>query len=135
MTAETIGGIVYQVTMPINAPPGKIKGTEVGYTQFMDFLPGIWNGIGMQANATYVDGPFTNISKWSYNLIGIYEKGPVSFRVAYNWRSGFDVGPAPGGGMQPGEIYAKAQPWLDSVGKLPNIGQAHAHVRCDQFAR
>ena len=58
--------------------------------------------------------PFTNISKWSYNLIGIYEKGPVSFRVAYNWRSGFDVGPAPGGGMQPGEIYAKAQPWLDT---------------------
>ncbi len=113
VTPETIGGIVYQVTMPINAPPGKIKGTEVGYTQFMDFLPGIWNGIGVQANATYVDGPFTNISKWSYNLIGIYEKGPVSFRVAYNWRSGFDVGPAPGGGMQPGEIYAKAQPWLD----------------------
>jgi iron complex outermembrane recepter protein len=114
VTAETIGGIVYQVTMPINAPPGKIKGTEVGYTQFMDFLPGIWNGIGIQANATYVDGPFTNISKWSYNLIGIYEKGPVSFRIAYNWRSGFDVGPAPGGGMQPGEIYAKAQPWLDT---------------------
>jgi len=113
VTAETIGGIVYQVTQPVNAPAGQIKGTEVGYTQFFDFLPGLLNGIGVQANATYVDGPFANISKWSYNLIGIYEKGPVSFRVAYNWRSGFDVGPAPGGGQQPGEIYAKAQPWLD----------------------
>jgi iron complex outermembrane receptor protein len=110
---QTIGGIVYQVTEPTNAPAGKIKGTEVGYTQFFDFLPGPLNGLGVQANGTYVDGPFTNISKWSYNLIGIYEKGPASFRVAYNWRSGFDVGPAPGGGMQPQEIYAKSQPWLD----------------------
>jgi iron complex outermembrane recepter protein len=110
---QTIGGIVYQVTEPTNAPSGKIKGTEVGYTQFMDFLPGLLSGIGIQANATYVDGPFTNISKWSYNLIGIYEKGPASFRVAYNWRSGFDVGPAPGGGMQPSEIFANSQPWLD----------------------
>ncbi|HKD23424.1 MAG TPA: hypothetical protein VKB71_15515, partial [Rhizomicrobium sp.] len=38
---------------------------------------------------------------------------PVSFRVAYNWRDGFNVGPAPGGGNQPGTIFAKAQPWLD----------------------
>ena len=98
---QTINGIVYQVTEPTNAPSGKIKGAEVGYTQFLDFLPGIWSGFGIQANATYVDGPFQNISKWSYNLIGIYEKGPASVRVAYNWRSGFNVGPAPGGGMQP----------------------------------
>jgi iron complex outermembrane receptor protein len=110
---RTIGGIVYQVTEPTNAPEGHIEGTELGYTQFFDFLPGFLNGLGMQANATYVQGEFQNISKWSYNLVGIYEKGPVSFRVAYNWRDGFDVGPAPGGGMQPQEIYSKAQPWLD----------------------
>ena len=113
ITPRTIGGIVYQVTEPTNAPAGHIEGAEAGYTQFFDFLPGLLNGLGMQANATYVQGEFQNISKWSYNLIGIYEKGPVSFRVAYNWRSGFDVGPAPGGGMQPGEIFSKAQPWLD----------------------
>jgi iron complex outermembrane receptor protein len=46
-------------------------------------------------------------------LVGIYEKGPVSFRVAYNWRAGFDVGPAPGGGAKPSVIFAKSQPWLD----------------------
>jgi iron complex outermembrane recepter protein len=113
IAAQTINGIVYQVTEPTNAPAGKLKGAEAGYTQFMDFLPGFWSGFGIQANATYVDGPFTNISKWSYNLIGIYERGPASLRVAYNWRSGFDVGPAPGGGMQPQEIYANSQPWLD----------------------
>jgi iron complex outermembrane recepter protein len=113
ITAETIANIVYQVTEPTNAPAGHIEGAEVGYTQFFDFLPGPFSGLGMQANATYVQGEFQNISKWSYNLIGIYEKGPASFRVAYNWRSGFDVGPAPGGGMQPGEIYSDSQPWLD----------------------
>ncbi|HEY2417678.1 MAG TPA: TonB-dependent receptor [Steroidobacteraceae bacterium] len=112
---ETIGGITYQVTEPVNAPSGHIEGAEVGYTQFFDWLPGIFSGLGTQANATYVNGPFQNISKWSYNLIGIYEKGPAEFRVAYNWRSGFNVGPTPGG-AQPAEpltIFSKAQPWLD----------------------
>lgn len=110
---ETIGGIVYQVSRPANSPSGHIDGAEVGYTQFFDFLPGLWSGLGLQANGTYVGGAFQNISHWSYNLVGIYEKGPVSFRVAYNWRSGFNEGPAPGGGQNPGTIYAKSQPWLD----------------------
>jgi TonB-dependent receptor len=29
------------------------------------------------------------ISKHSFNLVGLYEKGPVALRVAYNWRSRF----------------------------------------------
>lgn len=29
------------------------------------------------------------ISKHTFNLVGLYEKGPVAFRVAYNWRSRF----------------------------------------------
>lgn len=113
ITAQNIAGITYQVTEPQNAPSGHIEGTEVGYTQFFDRLPGIWSGFGVQANGTYVQGAFQNISKWSYNMVGIYEKGPVSFRVAYNWRSGFLVGAADGGGMQPGLVYARSQPWLD----------------------
>ena len=113
VAAQTIGGITYQVTSYANAPSGHIEGLEVGYTQFFDFLPGIWSGLGVQANGTYVDGAFANISKYSYNVVGIYEYGSFSFRAAYNWRDGFDVGPAPGGGQNPSEIYAKAQPWLD----------------------
>lgn len=31
------------------------------------------------------------ISKHSYNLVGMYERGPVSARVAYNWRSKYLV--------------------------------------------
>jgi iron complex outermembrane receptor protein len=31
------------------------------------------------------------LSKYNYNLIGIYERGILSARVAYNWRSKFLV--------------------------------------------
>jgi TonB-dependent receptor len=113
VAAQTIGGISYQITSYANAPGGHIDGVELAYTQFFDFLPGIWSGLGIQTNGTFVDGAFANISKYSYNVVGIYEYGPVSIRAAYNWRAGFNEGPAPGGGQNPGTIYAKAQPWLD----------------------
>ncbi len=73
---QTINNINYNITQPVNAPSGHIDGVEVGYTQFFTFLPGPFSGLGAQANATFVDGNFQNISKWSYNLVGIYEKGP-----------------------------------------------------------
>jgi iron complex outermembrane recepter protein len=112
---EIIGTVKYQVTRPFNAPSGKIDGAEVGYTQFMDFLPSWLQGLGLQANGTYVNGDFQNISKWSYNVVGIYEMGPASMRLAYNWRSGFNVGLTPGGAqpLEPATIFAKSQPWLD----------------------
>ncbi len=113
VTPQTIGGIVYQVTLPENGSSGHIDGAEINYTQFFDFLPGYWSGLGIQLNGTYVDGVFQNISKYSFNTVGIYEYGPVSFRVAYNWRAGFNEGAAPGGGQNPDTIYAKSQPWLD----------------------
>jgi iron complex outermembrane recepter protein len=111
----TLGNVVYQITSPVNAPAGKIDGAEFGYTQFLDFLPPWLQGLGVQANGTYVNGDFQNISKWSYNIVGIYENGPASMRIAYNWRSGFNVGGTPGGAqpLEPGTIYAKSQPWLD----------------------
>ncbi len=31
--------------------------------------------------------PLLNVSKWSYNIIGMFEHGPLSVRLAYNWRS------------------------------------------------
>jgi TonB-dependent receptor len=111
--SQVIGGISYNISSTANAPSGHIDGFETSYTQFFDMLPGFWSGLGVQTNATYVDGSFQNISKWSYNLVGIYEKGPYSLRVAYNWRSGFNVGPSPAGGQEPGTIFAKSQPWLD----------------------
>jgi hypothetical protein len=34
-----------------------------------------------------VTRPLLNVSKWSGNVIGMFESGPASVRLAYNWRS------------------------------------------------
>ena len=93
---------------------GKVKGFEVAYQQTYDFLPGLLNGLGMAANYTYIDSsglpnsflnggglannstvapsgnlPLEQLSKHNFNITGFYEKGPLSLRAAYNWRSRF----------------------------------------------
>lgn len=78
---------------PENLASAKIKGFEVGVQQFFDFLPAPFDGFGIIANYTYSDSedssgfPLVAVSKHSYNLIGLYEKGPFSARLAYNYRS------------------------------------------------
>jgi len=94
---------------------GKVKGFELAYTQTYDFLPGFLSGLGLSANYTYVKSkgvpnsylntgvavtnippsgisgtlPLAQLSKHTVNIEPFYEKGPVSLRVAYNWRSKF----------------------------------------------
>jgi TonB-dependent receptor len=91
-------GVDYDISTNVNLGKGKIQGFETGYTQFFDFLPGLWSGLGIQANYTYVDSavesegktiPLPKLSKDSYNIIALYEKGPVQARIAYNWRSAY----------------------------------------------
>ena len=36
-----------------------------------------------------INRPLQGLSKWSYNLIGMYEHAGLSLRAAYNWRSSF----------------------------------------------
>lgn len=95
----------YNVTSVSNVTNAKVKGTEVAYQQFFDFLPGDLKGLGVQANFTYVDSsapspatsgpvqqlPLIGLSKYNYNIIGIYERGIISARAAYNWRSEYLV--------------------------------------------
>jgi iron complex outermembrane receptor protein len=90
------------VYRPSNAGSGKIKGIEAAATTFFDFLPGALRGFGAQANFTFIDGEQTlqsaanftggrntlpGVSKYSFNVIGLYELGPTSVRLAYNYRS------------------------------------------------
>jgi TonB-dependent receptor len=102
------------VTQPYNAGHGKIEGLEAGYQQYYDFLPGVLKGIGAQANFTYIkskgarngasnpfdtsqtnaltagtssDLPLEGLSKYAYNATLLYDHGPISGRIAYNWRS------------------------------------------------
>jgi len=77
---------------PENLAKAKVNGFEVGVQQFLDFLPDPFDGLGFIANYTYSDSrdnagfPLVAVSKNSYNLVALYEKGPVSARLAYNWR-------------------------------------------------
>jgi TonB-dependent receptor len=120
---ETYEGLTYQITRPHNTTGARIKGFELGYQQFFDFLPGALRGLGMQANYTYVDSsmphsalgsvPLQNLSKNSTNLIAIYENAQLSARLAYNWRSKFLSGftTVVGVGVLP--VYTRGYGWLD----------------------
>lgn len=122
---EVHDGATYQVMRPHNSLPADIKGVELGYQQFYDFLPGPMSGLGLQANYTFVDSetpnnalganvPLQNLSRNSLNLIAMYERGNVSARLAYNWRDKFlsGVGNYVGVGAVP--IYTRAYGWLDA---------------------
>ena len=94
---------------------GKVKGFEISYTQTYDFLPGFLSGLGLSANYAYVESkgvpnsflnggsavtnvapigtstnlPLAQLSKHTVNIEPFFEKGPLSLRLAYNWRSKF----------------------------------------------
>ena len=103
---RTFNNVSYDLSTTVNSGDGEVKGVEIGYQQFFDFLPGLLSGFGIQANYTYVDSsvsnpfatagtsipesvPLEKLSKHSYNLIGLYEKGPLTARLAWNWRSSY----------------------------------------------
>ena len=125
--AFTVGGVTYNLTGAIDGGSGSIKGVEIGYQQFFHDLPGVLNGLGAEVNYTYIKAAaptavvgqsttLPGLSKNSYNLVGIYEKGPVSFRLAYNWRSQFYTTIYNGSNAQlsANPIYTKGYGWLDA---------------------
>ncbi|WP_420138621.1 TonB-dependent receptor [Sphingomonas sp.] len=83
----------------------KLTGAEIGGRKFFDGLPAPFDGIGIEANYTYIDSkspsalardingeligglPIVGLSKHNYNVQLLYEKEPISFRLAYSWRS------------------------------------------------
>ena len=47
-------------------------------------------GGGLQVNGQVMDSHrLAGISDNAYNIVGLYEKGPIAMRLAYNWRSKF----------------------------------------------
>lgn len=127
---EVYDGRVWQITRPVNGDAGKIRGAELGYTQFFDFLPGWLSGFGLQTNYTYVDSeapsptatdtngqaltvPLEGLSKNSYNAILSYETARFQGRVAYNWRSDWLVTTA-GNGTGNLPVYNKGFGQLDA---------------------
>jgi len=120
---ETIGGRTYNVTRPRNTKNGYLQGFEAGWTQFLDFLPDAFNGLGVQANYTYIEGESENpltgqqqnisqVAKHNYNVVLIYERGRVSTRLAYGWRGKYiDAFNQPG--LQPNTVWVQPRGQLD----------------------
>lgn len=107
------------ISGPVNTREARIKGVEAQVSSFFDFLPGWLSGFGAQANITYIDakaefgffcpatanapcvaGPgapnaatlrtrIPDVSRWTYNLVGMYERDGLTLRLAYNHRSSF----------------------------------------------
>ncbi len=90
--------IIFDVQRDFNSPDeGTVRGAEFAWQHVFD------NGFGFVLNYTYTDGdiefdlgdfetqapaPLTGLSD-SANVVGFYEKGPWSARVAWNWRDDF----------------------------------------------
>lgn len=120
---EIIGGNSYSITRPRSTHNGYLEGLETGYQQFFDFLPEAFKGLGVQANYTYIKGetespltlqktPLAQVSKNNYNVVLIYETGPFSSRLAYNWRDKFiDSFNQPG--IQPTTVWVQSNDRLD----------------------
>jgi TonB-dependent receptor len=108
-----------EIRGPMNADGAALKGFEIAFQRFFDFLPAPFDGLGVQANYTHIDNDgidntgttevgsgdqvtgqapdqvtvdrLEGLSDESYTVIGMYEKGDWAARLAYSWRSEYLV--------------------------------------------
>ncbi|GGD57647.1 TonB-dependent receptor [Croceicoccus mobilis] len=102
-TPQLVDQVTFQVTVPDNGEGATVKGFEIGYRQsFADWLPAPFDGLGVQTSFNYTDSnaEYTNavanvnfglegLSKYSYSLVGYYEKYGFQARLAYTYRDNF----------------------------------------------
>jgi TonB-dependent receptor len=129
--------------------PATVRGVEVGGRTFFDMLPGIFGAFGVEANYTFIssknpgdqytdiagnirnDIPVQGLSRNNLNVTLMYERNPISARIAYSWRSkylqtttgngtsgGYNYIPTPGANPQAVDIslpiYGDAYGTLDA---------------------
>ena len=149
-TEVDVEGTSYPVSAygPDNTGSGTIRGAELSYSQFYDMLPGLWSGLGLQFNFTYIDQdgledpntnpsqpilyngagvpitdnrntfrqftglPLQGYSDQNLNIVGMYEKNDISFRLAYTWRSEYLLTLRESEEFVP--AYSKAQGMMDA---------------------
>lgn len=113
---------ILRLSSPINAADSEIKGAEVNFQSFFDFLPSPFNAFGASANVSYLKGksrypngynPNTDefegegeyltipgLSEWTYNAAFFYEKDGLTARISYNrrsdWVNGYNTDPNTG---------------------------------------
>lgn len=98
--------VVADVTQEINSDTDiNIIGVELAFIKNLTFLPGLLDGLGVSANATWLDSDFRvqndssadtvgvfnepglleGMAKKNYNAAIFYDQGPFSARLAYNY--------------------------------------------------
>lgn len=75
----------------------EVRGYELSIQQNLDFLPYPWNGFGGVFNYSKTSQDdsdeirVSGISEDTFNVIGYYEQENYGFRLAYNYRSDYDL--------------------------------------------
>lgn len=96
-STQQIAGQTWTVNQPLNLLSQNVVGVEVSGQYTFEALPSPFDGFGVQANYSYAHpsggsasrNGYKDLNSVTYNLVGFYEKGPVEFRVAYNWRNAY----------------------------------------------
>lgn len=103
-----------------NSSHSHARGVEFNYEQRLTFLPGLWNGLGVGANYTFVDSRFEirpgqysllpSSSKDTWNASLFYERGGLTMRLAAYSVSAdlFAIGSSPSG-----DVYNAKRTYLD----------------------
>ena len=101
---------VFNVATPINSEEGNIHGFELQGQYFLGDtgfgVSGSFTKVYGDVNVDILSDPGTNVYALvgladSFNITGIYERGGISARVAYNWRDKFLSAVNRGGGRSP----------------------------------
>jgi len=124
----------------------KIKGFEVGGRFFFDMLPGLLSGIGFEGNYTFIDSrnpgnlyrdifgvpasdlPLVGLSKHNFNATLLYERGVVSARAAYSWRTRYLQSTTANGLTPTYRYYTAPGTFTDTVISLPQYGDTYGQL-------
>ena len=121
-----IGELTYQLESFRNGGEASIQGFEIGvqapFTSFA-FVPEALTNFGLFANYTFTDSEFTDdngntftfpgASENAFNLVGYYERGGFSGRLAYNYRDEFLIEPGQTDGGSANAEFGDEQGRLD----------------------
>ena len=145
-TAQTVMEQVQSNDVFNSTAKATVKGFELGGRDFFTFLPSPWDGLGIDANYTYIDSknpgdlyidmngvshtdaPIQGMSKNNANLAFMYEKGAVSLRLAYNWRSKYLMGTHGNGTNGNYNYFTSAGVSTNVVYSLANFADSYGQV-------
>lgn len=122
----------YVLTTTVNATDGELSGYELGLVYFPTELPGLLDGLGVQASYTALDSDLKtpefdgegNVSGWnksnlnmvsdsSYSVSLAYDRNNYGGRLSYTWREKFYSGLEAAIFANPRQFWSRPEQSLD----------------------